>query len=154
MTKTGMFTKKALIEMLGLVYTRDDEGNLKYMPSYQSLITTRIYYTGKSVVSMFIPEGINCDWKDSTGEEVSIRNGQLLHGTLRRQGCKEWLYGFGAAFIYHFNYELGIRKLADFIDHINRLFFAAHLYVGYTIGIEDVSLTTPEFLEKKTAAIQ
>ena len=35
--------------------------------------------------------------------------------------------------------ELGIRKLAEFIDHINRLFFAAHLYVGYTIGIEDIS---------------
>ena len=45
----------------------------------------------------------------------------------------------GAAFIYHFDYELGIRKLAEFIDHINRLFFAAHLYVGYTIGIEDIS---------------
>ena len=44
-----------------------------------------------------------------------------------------------AAFIYHFDYELGIRKLAEFIDHINRLFFAAHLYVGYTIGIEDIS---------------
>ena len=44
----------------------------------------------------------------------------------------------GAAFVYHFNYELGIRMLADFIDHINRLFFAAHLYVGYTIGFIEV----------------
>jgi DNA-directed RNA polymerase subunit A' len=143
------FTKQALIEMLGLVYTRDDEGNVKYLTELPEPDFKK-YYTGKSVVSMFIPEGINCDWKDSTGEEVSIRNGQLLRGTLDAKGVKNGSMVLGAAFIYHFNYELGIRKLAEFIDHINRLFFAAHLYVGYTIGIEDISLSTPEFLEKKT----
>ena len=133
------FSKKALTEMLSLVYTRDDAGNLTYAknipePDYKSK-----YYTGKSIVSMFIPEGINCDWKDSTDAPVSIRNGQLLHGTLDAKGVKNGSMVLGAAFVYHFNYELGIRMLADFIDHINRLFFAAHLYVGYTIGIDDIS---------------
>ena len=114
------FTRKALTEMLSLVYTRDDAGNLTYPrdlpePDYKSK-----YYTGKSVVSMFIPEGINCDWKDSTGAPVSIRNGQLLHGTLDAKGVKNGSMVLGAAFVYHFNYELGIRMLADFIDHINR----------------------------------
>ena len=143
------FTKKALIEMLGLVYTRDDEGNVKYLTELPEPDFGK-YYTGKSVVSMFIPEGINCDWEDSTGEEVSIRNGQLLRGTLDAKGVKNGSMVLGAAFVYHFDYELGIRKLAEFIDHINRLFFAAHLYVGYTIGIEDVSLRDPEFIEKKS----
>ena len=76
------FTKKALIEMLGLVYTRDDEGNVKYLTELPEPDFKKIYYTGKTVVSMFIPEGINCDWEDSTGEEVSIRNGQLLCSTI------------------------------------------------------------------------
>ena len=31
------FTRKALIEMLGLVYTRDDEGNIKYVTDLLSL---------------------------------------------------------------------------------------------------------------------
>ena len=142
------FTKKALIQMMGLVYTRDDEGNIKYMDTLPEPDFKK-YYTGKAVVSHFIPEGINCDWEDSTGQPVSIRDGKLLHGTLDARGVKNGSMVLGAAFIYHFNYELGIRKLADFIDHINRLFFAAHLYVGYTIGIEDVSLRDPEFLERK-----
>ena len=141
------FTKKTLTEMLGLVYTRDDKervfangekSNLKFVetlpePDYKD------YYTGKSVVSMFIPEGINCDWEDETGEPVSIRDGKLLYGTLDGKGVKNGSMVLGAAFVYHFNYELGIKKLAEFIDHINRLFFAAHLYVGYTMGIADVS---------------
>ncbi|MDB2565301.1 hypothetical protein N9X64_00125 [bacterium] len=142
------FTKKALIQMMGLVYTRDDEGNIKYMDTLPEPDFKK-YYTGKAVVSHFIPEGINCDWEDSTGQPVSIRDGKLLKGTLDARGVKNGSMVLGAAFVYHFNYELGIRKLADFIDHINRLFFAAHLHVGYTIGIEDISLTDPEFLEKK-----
>jgi DNA-directed RNA polymerase beta' subunit len=132
------FTKKALIQMMGLVYTRDDEGNLKYMDTLPEPDFGE-YYTGKAVVSHFIPEGINCDWEDSTKQPVSIRDGKLLYGTLDGRGVKNGSMVLAAAFIYHFNYELGIRKLADFIDHINRLFFAAHLYVGYTIGIEDIS---------------
>ena len=143
------FTKKALIQMMGLVYTRDDEGNVKYMDTLPEPDFKTVYYTGKAVVSHLIPEGINCDWKDSTGQDVSIRDGKLLHGTLDGRGVKNGSMVLAAAFVYHYNYELGIRKLADFIDHINRLFFAAHLYVGYTIGIEDVSLRDPEFLEKK-----
>ena len=84
------FSKKALTEMLSLVYTRDDAGNLTYVKSLPEPDYKKVYYTGKSVVSMFIPEGINCDWEDSTGAPVSIRNGQLLHGTL---DAKEWLNG-------------------------------------------------------------
>ena len=68
--------------MLGLVYTRDDEGNISYVKSLPEPDYNKKFYTGKSVVSMFIPEGINCDWNDSTGTPVSIRNGQLLYGTL------------------------------------------------------------------------
>lgn len=143
------FSKKALIEMLGLVYTRDDEGNIKYVTELPKPDYNRIYYTGKAVVSHFIPEGINCVWKDKTGAEARIENGKLLYGTLDAKGVKNGSMVLAAAFVYHFNYELGIRMLADFIDHINRLFFAAHLYVGYTIGIEDVSLSTPEFIEEK-----
>jgi DNA-directed RNA polymerase subunit A' len=143
------FSKKALVEMLGLVYTRDDEGNIKYLTELPEPDYEEKYYTGKSVVSMFIPEGINCDWKDSTREPVSIRNGKLLYGTLDGKGVKNGSMVLGAAFVYHFNYALGIRKLAEFIDHINRLFFAAHLYVGYTIGIEDISLHDPEYSRQK-----
>lgn len=131
------FNKKATIEMLGLVYTRDDEGNLKYMTSLPEPDFDK-FYTGKGIVSHFIPEGINCDWEEEDGP-VSIRDGQLLYGTLGKKGVKSGSMVLGAAFIYHFNYELGIRKLADFVDHINRLFFAAHLYVGYTMGITDIS---------------
>ena len=45
--------------MLSLVYTRDDAGNLTYAknipePDYKS----KVCYTGKSIVSMFIPEGL------------------------------------------------------------------------------------------------
>jgi DNA-directed RNA polymerase beta' subunit len=133
------FAKKTLTEMLGLVYTRDDEGNIKYVTELPEPDYEEKYYTGKSVVSMFIPEGINCDWKDETGEPVSIRDGKLLYGTLDGKGVKNGSMVLGAAFVYHFNYALGMRKLAEFIDHINRLFFAAHLYVGYTIGITDIS---------------
>ena len=82
-------------------------------------------------------------------EHLFLSATAILHGTLDAKGVKNGSMVLGAAFVYHFNYELGIRKLAEFIDHVNRLFFAAHLYVGYTIGIEDVSLRDPEFLKRK-----
>ena len=67
------------------------------------------------------------------------------YGALDSKGVKNGGMVLGAAFTYFYGYDLGVRKLAEFIDHINRLFFAAHICIGYTIGIEDVSMVMRHF---------
>jgi DNA-directed RNA polymerase beta' subunit len=137
-------TKRKLVELLGLTFTRDDVGNMEYVKNLPSPDLGE-YYTGHAIVSHFIPEGINCEWDDAEGNPCLIRNGVLEYGALDSKGVKNGGMVLGAAFTYFYGYDLGVRKLAEFIDHINRLFFAAHICIGYTIGIEDVSMVMRHF---------
>jgi len=140
-TKEGVvyLTKRKLVELLGLTFTRDDEGNMEYVKSLPEPDLGK-YYSGHRIVSHFIPEGINCEWNDGEGNPCLIRNGELLYGALDKNGVKNGGMVLGPAFTYLYGYHLGVRKLAEFIDHINRLFFAAHICIGYSIGITDVSM--------------
>jgi len=117
---------------------------MQYLTSLPKPNYNKKFYTGHAVVSHFIPEGINCDW-DSKSGPASIRNGELLYGVLDSKGIQSGSMVLGAAFIYHYGHHFGIRKLAEFIDHINRLFFTAHLSVGFTMGITDVSMMLRHF---------
>ena len=133
------FNKKRVASLMSFAFTRDDESNLVYHTQLPEPDFGK-FYTGRALVSHFIPQGINCVWTAVDGSTCEIRNGDFIRGTLDKKGVANGSMVLAPAFVYHFGYELGIAELAKFIDHVNRLFFSAHLNVGYTIGIEDISL--------------
>jgi DNA-directed RNA polymerase subunit A' len=72
-------------------------------------------------------------------EQVVIRNGKLVSGTLEKSAFGEGGASIAPSFIYHEGYEAGQEKLVEFIELATRLGFAAHKVVGYTMGTADVS---------------
>lgn len=136
---TVYFNKKRVALIMSSVFTRDDDSNLVYHTQLPDPDFGK-FYTGRGLVSHFIPQGINCIWEAVDKSTCEIRNGEFIRGTLDKKGVANGSMVLAPAFIYRFGYELGIAELAKFIDHVNRLFFSAHLNVGYTIGIEDISL--------------
>ena len=75
----------------------------------------------------------------SIKEQVLIRNGKLITGTLEKTAFGEGGASIAPAFIYHEGYEAGQEKLVEFIEMATRLGFAAHRIIGYTMGTADVS---------------
>ena len=72
-------------------------------------------------------------------EQVVIRNGKLISGTLEKSAFGEGGASIAPSFIYHEGYDKGQEKLVEFIEMTTRLGFAAHKVVGYTMGTSDVS---------------
>ena len=72
-------------------------------------------------------------------EQVVIRSGKLVSGTLEKSAFGEGGASIAPSFIYHEGYEAGQEKLVEFIELATRLGFAAHKVVGYTMGTADVS---------------
>lgn len=72
-------------------------------------------------------------------ENVVIRNGKLISGTLEKKAFGEGGASIAPSFIYHEGYEAGQAKLVEFIEMATRLGFSAHRIIGYTMGPSDVS---------------
>lgn len=136
---TVYFNKNRVALIMSSVFTRDNDSNLVYHTQLPEPDFGK-FYTGRTLISHFIPQGINCIWEAVDKSTCEIRNGEFIRGTLDKKGVANGSMVLAPAFVYRFGYELGIAELAKFIDHANRLFFSAHLNVGYTIGIDDISL--------------
>ncbi len=76
---------------------------------------------------------------DKIRENVLIRDGKLISGTLEKTAFGEGGASIAPSFIYHEGYEAGQAKLVEFIEMATRLGFAAHRIIGYTMGVSDVS---------------
>jgi DNA-directed RNA polymerase subunit A' len=72
-------------------------------------------------------------------ENVVIKDGKLIAGTLEKAAFGEGGASIAPSFIYHEGYEGGQAKLVEFIEMVTRLGFAAHRVIGYTMGTSDVS---------------
>jgi DNA-directed RNA polymerase subunit A' len=72
-------------------------------------------------------------------ENVVIKDGKLLFGTLEKKAFGEGGASIAPSFIYHEGYEAGQAKLVEFIEMATRLGFAAHRITGYTMGTSDIS---------------
>jgi DNA-directed RNA polymerase subunit A' len=76
---------------------------------------------------------------DKIRENVIIRNGKLLSGTLEKKAFGEGGASIAPSFIYHEGYEAGQAKLVEFIEMVTRLGLSAHRIIGYTMGSSDIS---------------
>ena len=104
------------------------------------------YFKGRTPITEVREDGSVSIVYDENGkktyEEVLIRDGKLIKGTLEKSAFGEGGASIAPSFIYHEGYEAGQAKLVEFIEMVTRLGFAAHRIIGYTMGVDDVSEPT------------
>jgi len=100
-------------------------------------------FSGRTPETEVLEDGSVIVSRDENGkkikENVVIKNGKLLSGTLEKAAFGEGGASIAPSFIYHEGYEAGQAKLVEFIEMVTRLGFAAHRIIGYTMGTSDVS---------------
>lgn len=101
------------------------------------------WFSGRTPLMKVLEDGSVVVDYDENGkkkyEEVLIKDGKLVKGTLEKAAFGEGGASIAPSFIYHEGYEAGQAKLVEFIEMVTRLGFAAHRIIGYTMGIDDVS---------------
>lgn len=116
------------------------------------------YWTGKQVVSMLLPKGLNLTFKAKICENcarckkeecdidayVVIRDGQLLHGTLDARSYKAL---DRCEVLDRIVKDYGTTAAREFLDRITRLSIAAALMFGFTTSIDDEDIP-PEARER------
>ena len=165
------FNKTRMINLLSAAWYKNEDGEMEYkteLPEPDYIRNGKEYWTGRAVVSHFLPDFLNSTFKgnnplrDENGfiireskdeqiyngtfkqkeikEVVNIRKGVLLTGTLDKTAFGEGGASIAPSFIYHYGYDKGQEELMKFIHQITRLAFEAHKQIVYTISPADCSL--------------
>ena len=166
------FNKKRALDFIASAWYRDDNGDIQYntgLPEPDYTFKGKKYWTGRAIVSYFLPDFLNATFKGNNPERddegiivrtnqkeqiyngtfktkevkevVNIRDGVLLSGTLDKTSFGEGGASIAPAFFYHYGYDKGHEEMKKFIHQITRLAFEAHKQVGYTIAPVDCSLS-------------
>ncbi|OWZ54006.1 DNA-directed RNA polymerase II subunit RPB1 [Cryptococcus neoformans 125.91] len=98
-------------------------------------------WTGKQLLSMTIPKGINITYKnnekpspiDVTDENVLIENGELVHGTI----VKNMAGSANNGLVHVIFRELGHIAARDFFSAVQRVVNYWLLHYGFSVGIGD-----------------
>lgn len=98
-------------------------------------------WTGKQLLSMTIPKGINITYKnnekpspiDVTDENVLIENGELVHGTI----VKNMAGSANNGLVHVIFRELGHIAARDFFSAVQRVVNYWLLHFGFSVGIGD-----------------
>ena len=128
------------------------------------------YWTGKQVVSLILPRGLNlrfrasiCENCDTCLEEecqydsfVTIVDGELRTGSIDEKA----IGAFKGTILDHIAREQGSSAVRDFLDRITRIAIRTIMLRGFTTGIEDEDIPEEaksqiaEVLEKATADVE
>jgi len=137
-----ILSRNRVLNLLSRAFTRTDDG-LDYMTQLPNPISKGPYkgcYRGRDIVSMFIPDGINAEYKAKDREtDVVIEDGIVKKGVLDEKffGTKSGV--LAAAFVYRFGWDEGHRQLERMTNLLSRVVFAAHMEYGFSLGITDIS---------------
>lgn len=135
-----LFSKSKAMNLLSAAFSRSEQG-LTYMTKLPKPITYKGQecYRGIDIMSMFIPDGIHAEFKDKAGDNVRIEDGQIIEGVLDENAFGTKAGMLGAAYVYRFGWEEGNRQIMETTNILSRLVFAAHVEMGFTMGISDIS---------------
>ena len=136
----ALFSKHRALNLLQMAFSRSEEG-LTYATKLPKPIKYKgeECYRGMDIMSVFIPDGIHAEFKDKRGGKVRIEDGKIIEGVLDANAFGTKGGVLGAAFIYRFGWDEGHRQLMEVTNHLSRLVFAAHVEMGFTLGIGDIS---------------
>ena len=107
------------------------------------------FWTGRTLFSELLPEDLSLDFSSSTGDKVTIENGQLIEGTIDEDAVG----AFGGEVVDTLTKEYGETRSRVFINEIASLAMRAIMHFGFSIGIDDESIP-PEAEEQVDDAIE
>ena len=94
------------------------------------------YWTGATVFSLLLPEGLDIEFESSTGDTVVIEDGELQEGTIDENAVGSFVGELvdATAKIYDES------EAARFIDDIAALAIRSVMHFGFSFGIDDEDL--------------
>jgi len=152
-SKTTLLTKEEVIDLLSAA------GYIGPIPE-PAILSPKRYWTGKQIISMFLPEDFNyrgaakvssgklaCnDYECFWDSYIVVKKGKLLLGVLDKKaiGSQE------PESLYHFLVrEYGDEVGREFIDKVFRIFIKVLEKRGFTMTLEDISLSNEAKAEIK-----
>jgi DNA-directed RNA polymerase subunit A' len=94
------------------------------------------YWTGQTLFSELLPEDLSLQFRSSTGDDVVIKRGQLVEGTIDEDAVG----AFGGEVVDTLTKEYGETRARVFINEIASLAMRAIMHFGFSIGIDDESI--------------
>ena len=91
------------------------------------------YWTGPTIFSQLLPDGLNLEFISETGDQVVIEDGQLLEGTIDSVGTGE----FGGEIVDTITKVYGTTRARIFINEVSSLAIRSIMHFGFSIGIDD-----------------
>jgi len=106
------------------------------------------YWSGRTVFSLLLPDGLNLEFSSSTGGDVVIEDGELLEGTIDEDAVG----AFGGEIVDTIVKQYSETRARVFINEVASLAMRAIMHFGFSIGIDDESIP-PEAEEQVDEAI-
>ncbi len=123
------FTETQALDLLRA--TRVDE-----LPDPDGEDEMGLYWTGRTVFSLLLPDGLHLEFTSSTGDTVRIEDGTLTSGTIDEDAVG----AFGGEIVDTLVKEYSETRARIFINEIASLAMRAIMHFGFSIGIDDESI--------------
>ena len=106
------------------------------------------YWTGRSIFSELLPDGLSLEFASSAGDDVVIEDGQLVSGTIDEDAVG----AFGGEVVDTICKVYGNTRARVFVNEVATLAMRSIMHFGFSIGIDDESIER-EAEEQITEAI-
>ncbi len=125
----NMFNESTVLELLR-------KTSVKELPEPDEEIDGESHWSGKTVFSLLLPDGLELEFDSSMGEEVRVENGELVEGTIDEKAVGS----FVGELIDTITKIYGETRSAQFIDDIAALAIRSIMNFGFSFGIDDEDL--------------
>jgi DNA-directed RNA polymerase subunit A' len=96
----------------------------------------RPYWTGRTIFSELLPDGLTLGFSSSTGDTVVIEDGRLLSGTVDEDAVG----AFGGEVVDTIVKEYSETRARVFINEVASLAMRSIMHFGFSLGIDDESI--------------
>jgi DNA-directed RNA polymerase subunit A' len=94
------------------------------------------YWTGRTIFSELLPDGLSLEFTSSAGDTVVIEEGQLVSGTIDEDAVG----AFGGEVVDTICKVYGNTRARQFVNEVATLAMRAIMHFGFSIGIDDESI--------------
>ncbi|MFQ3283915.1 DNA-directed RNA polymerase subunit A' [Natronomonas sp.] len=94
------------------------------------------YWTGRSLFSELLPDGLDLDFTSSAGDSVTVEDGYLTEGTIDEDAVG----AFGGEIVDTICKVYGNTRARVFVNEVATLAMRSIMHFGFSIGIDDESI--------------
>ena len=95
-----------------------------------------VYWTGRTIFSELLPEGLNLEFTSAAGDTVRIEEGELADGTIDEDSVG----AFGGEVVDTICKVYGNTRARVFVNEVATLAMRSIMHFGFSIGIDDESI--------------